>query len=253
MNNNPHNENLRHLYSQLKHIIDNKVDKCCNDWFDKQCLEAEQACRKNDMRTLFQKVKTLKKGVKSNVKSANIQDKDGCLLTKEGHIRNRWYGYRQSLYNTNIETDLEQLCPNCKRDEHEPDILESEVRAAIDKIKQRKAPGIDGIEDELIKNGGDAMVRIMHKICDKIWATGEFPALWTKSLEINISKKGDTTKCENHCTISLICQASKIIRSWMKGSLEAQMAEEQARTNNSRENRGRIVVKRKETEACRQL
>ena len=56
--------------------------------------------------------------------------------------------------------------------------------------------------------------------------------LWTKSMIVNLPKKGDTTKCENYRTISLICHASKIIleiiRSRMKNSIETQMAEEQA-------------------------
>uniref|UniRef100_A0A8C4SJN8 Endonuclease/exonuclease/phosphatase domain-containing protein n=1 Tax=Erpetoichthys calabaricus TaxID=27687 RepID=A0A8C4SJN8_ERPCA len=58
---------------------------------------------------------------------------------------------------------------------------------------------------ELIKSGGRAMVQIMHKICNKIWDTEKFPTLWTKSLVVTIPKKGDSTKCENYRTISLIC------------------------------------------------
>jgi hypothetical protein len=72
----------------------------------------------------------------------------------------------------------------------------------------------------------------MHKICKKIWDRGEFPTQWTRSLVVTIPKKGDTTKCENYRTISLICNASKIIleiiRSRMKNTIESQMAEEQA-------------------------
>ena len=32
----------------------------------------------------------------------------------------------------------------------------------------RKAPGIDGIEGDLIKGGGEVVVKMMHKICNKI-------------------------------------------------------------------------------------
>ncbi len=134
------------------------------------------------------------------------------MLTKDTDIRSRWYEYGSGLYKAPIEADediLEQLWPNCKRDVHEPD-LESEIRTAMSKIKSWKAPGIDGIEGELIKGGGEAVVH-MHKICNKIWATSEFPTLWMNSLVVTIPKKGDTTKCENHRTISLIGHSSKII------------------------------------------
>lgn len=83
-----------------------------------------------------------------------------------------------------------QLWPNCKRDVHEPDLLESEIRTAISKIKSQKAPGIDGVEGKLIKGSGEPIIHIMHKICNKIWATDEFLMLWTKSLVVTIPNKG---------------------------------------------------------------
>lgn len=99
-------------------------------------------------------------------------------------------------------------------------------------MKPRKKPGIDNIEGELIKFGGEALVEAMYQICQKIWSTGTFPKLWTQSLIVLIHKKGDPTKCDNYRTISLICHASNIIleviRKRMKSRIEAQMAEEQA-------------------------
>jgi len=48
---------------------------------------------------------------------------------------------------------------------------------------------------------------------------------------VTMPLKGDTTKCENYRTISLICYTSRIIleiiRSWMKNTIKEQMAEEQ--------------------------
>ncbi len=84
------------------------------------------------MHALFLKVKKLNKGVEINVRSGNIRNKDGNLLTKDTDIRSRWYEYGSGLYKAPIEADediLEQLWLNCKRDVHEPD-LESEIRTA---------------------------------------------------------------------------------------------------------------------------
>ncbi len=135
-----------------------------------------------------------------NVRCGNIRNKDSNLLTKDTDILSRWYEYGSGLYDAPMEADediLEQLWPNCKRDVHEPDLLESEIRTAVSKIKSWKAPGIKG---ELIKGGGEAVVHAQ-----------DFPTLWTMSLVVTIPKKGNTTKCENHHTISLICHSSKII------------------------------------------
>ena len=213
-NNNPEDEELKQLYSQLKTEIDIKIEKCRNDCYNKHCCEAEEASRRNDMRTLFQKVKTLKKTDKTSIKCANVREKNDKLLTKETDILKRWHEYSMGLYNANIATDddaTDQLWPNCEMNEQEPCILESEVKAAISKIKARKAPGVDGIEGKLILGGGQTIVQIMHKLCNRIWNTGEFLELWTKSIIVTIPKKGDATKCENYRTISLICHASKII------------------------------------------
>ena len=65
---NPQDEDLKQKNTQLKNVINNKVEECREEWFNKQCYEAEEANRKNDMRSLFQKVKTLKKGIKLNDK-----------------------------------------------------------------------------------------------------------------------------------------------------------------------------------------
>lgn len=92
------------------------------------------------------------------------------------------------------------------------------IQTAISKIKSWKAPDIDGNKGKLIKGSGEALacIHVMHKISNKIWATGKFPMLWMKSLMFTIPKKGDTTKC-------LICHSSKmileIIRSWMKNDI----------------------------------
>ena len=64
------------------------------------------------------------------------------------------------------------------------------------------------MEGDLIRMGGEIIVKVMHKICKKIWATGEFPKLWTQSFIVIIPKKGNITICENNRTISLIFHAS---------------------------------------------
>ncbi|KAL3856187.1 hypothetical protein ACJMK2_010967 [Sinanodonta woodiana] len=65
---NPQDQDLKQKNTQLKKVINNKVEEFREEWFNKQFYEAEEANKKNDMRSLFQKVKTLKKGIKLNNK-----------------------------------------------------------------------------------------------------------------------------------------------------------------------------------------
>lgn len=55
----------------------------------------------------------------------------------------------------------------------EPSILISEE--AIKHLKNGKAPGVHNITAESLKNRDDIMSDILHKICNIIWETEEWP------------------------------------------------------------------------------
>ena len=51
-----------------------------------------------------------------------------------------------------------------KEEDEELEILESEVREAIKQLKEQKAPGADNISAELITNGGEKTIKILHTL-----------------------------------------------------------------------------------------
>ena len=53
----------------------------------------------------------------------------------------------------------------------EPDILESEVKWALESITMNRASGGDGIPLELFKILKDDAVKVLHSICQQIWIT----------------------------------------------------------------------------------
>ena len=53
----------------------------------------------------------------------------------------------------------------------EPDILECEVKSALESITTNKASGDDGISVELFQILKDDAVKVLHLICQKIWKT----------------------------------------------------------------------------------
>ena len=54
----------------------------------------------------------------------------------------------------------------------EPDILECEVKWALEGITTNKASGGDGIPVELFQILKDDAVKVLHSICQQIWKTG---------------------------------------------------------------------------------
>ena len=93
----------------------------------------------------------------------------------------------------------------------ELDPLKSEVEWAINSLKDRKSPGCNEITAEMIKTSRIARIAYYHKICMKIWNTGEWPEEWKRTVLIILPKKGDLQLSSNHRTILLISHPSKIM------------------------------------------
>ena len=93
----------------------------------------------------------------------------------------------------------------------EPDILECEVKEALESITMNKASGGDGIPVELFQILKDDAVEVVHSICQQIWKTQQWPQDWKRSVFILIPKKGNAKECSNYCTIAFISHASKVM------------------------------------------
>jgi len=102
----------------------------------------------------------------------------------------------------------------------EPDILECEVKWALESITNHKASGGDGIPVELFQILKDDAVKVLHSICQQIWKTQQWPQDWKKSVFIPIPKKGNAKECSNYCTIALISHASKVMLKILQARLQ---------------------------------
>ena len=72
----------------------------------------------------------------------------------------------------------------------EPDILDCEVKQALESITTNKASGGDEIPVELFEVLKDDAVKVLHSICQQIWKTQQWPQDWKRSDFIPIPKKG---------------------------------------------------------------
>ena len=78
----------------------------------------------------------------------------------------------------------------------EPDILECEVKWALESITMNKASGGDDIAVELFQILNDDAVIVLHLICQQIWKTQQWPGLEKVSFHSN-PKERQCKECSN--------------------------------------------------------
>ena len=102
----------------------------------------------------------------------------------------------------------------------EADILECEIKWALESITTNKASGGDSIPIELFQIVKDDAVKLLHSICQQIWETQQWPQDWKRSVFIPIPKKGNAKECYNYRTIALISHASKVMLKILQARLQ---------------------------------
>ena len=107
-------------------------------------------------------------------------------LTEAEDIKKWWQEYTEELYKKDLHdpdnhdgviTDLE------------PDILECEVKWALESITMNKASGGDRIPVELFQILKDDAVKVLHSICQQIWKTQQWPQDWKRSVLFESQRK----------------------------------------------------------------
>ena len=112
-------------------------------------------------RDLFKKIRDNKETF--HAKMGSTKDRNGMDLTEAEDIKKRWQLYKKELHDPDnhhgVITHLE------------PDILECEVKRALESTTTKKASEGDGIPVKLFQILKDDAVKVLHSICQQIWKT----------------------------------------------------------------------------------
>ena len=115
---------------------------------------------------LFKKIRDTKGTF--HAKIGTIKDRGGMDLTEAEGIKKRWQEYTEELYKKDLydPENHDGVITHL-----EPDILECEVKWALESITMNKASGGDGIPVELFQILKDDAVKVLHSICQQVWKT----------------------------------------------------------------------------------
>ena len=139
-------------------------------------------------------------------------------LIEAEDIKKRWQEYTEELYKKELHDPDNH---NAVITHLETDILECEVKWALESIITNKASGYDGIPVELLQILKDDAVKVLHSICQQIWKT---QAVATGLEEVSFSfqsqRKAMPTNTQNNRTIALISHASKVMLKILQARLQ---------------------------------
>ena len=148
-------ESYTYLNAEFQRI--GKRDK--KAFLSDQCKEIEENNRMGKTRDLFKKIRDTKGTF--HAKMGTIKDRNGMDLTEAEDIKQRWQEYTEELYKKDLHDP----------DNHdgvithlEPDILECEVKQALESITMNKASGGDGIPVELFQILKDDAEKVLYSI-----------------------------------------------------------------------------------------
>ena len=114
-------------------------------------------------------------------------------LTEAEDIKKRWQEYTEELY----KKDLHDPDNHDDVITHlEPDILECEVKWALESITTNKDSGGDGIPGELIQILKDDAVKVLHSICQQNWKAQQWPQDWKRLVSFQSQRKAMPKKAQ---------------------------------------------------------
>ncbi len=107
-------------------------------------------------------------------------------------MKGLWKGYFEWFMNNRAEGEAVTTSMSIEADRGRVlmyrEIGRLEVERAIPRLKCRKVAGIDGITEEMLSMGGDAVVEWMLLICERTWKKGEVPVDWKRAIIVPLYK-----------------------------------------------------------------
>ena len=147
-----------------------------------------------------------------------IRNKDGTLLANTEEQLKHWQEHFSKILNCPLDEQIEEE----EMEEEEEEEYEAnprintrvptvvEIRKALKELRNGNAARADNISPEVMKVDLDITAKMLHTLFEKMWTEGEIPNEWKCGLLVKLTKKGDTTNCDNWRGITLLSVPRKV-------------------------------------------
>ncbi|KAH0810075.1 hypothetical protein GEV33_012716 [Tenebrio molitor] len=254
------NEKVRELSENVKNAtekkeieIREKMGLWKNEWWDKECREGKQAARKKlrnwkkekatkeeykrarKRYKLVCKEKKEKKRMEEEMKMKGIKTEEEVWRyinrerKKKGEIvsdritMEEWRKYFSELLGG--EENRQEKEKRQHRVGEIEEITREELEQQLRKLKRKKAPGRDGIQNESWMYGTEREVDKLLEIMNGVWKGEGFPQEWKEGIICPIYKKGEKDTASNYRGITLLNTAYKVYAMIVEERLMKEMNE----------------------------
>lgn len=202
-----HNKKIRKRIAQLSKEIEKHSAVLCRQQWHAVCQEADGQLHKsktwhllrhllNDQTTKGSQHYTLNRTIHKAIKALG-----------EAEVKRRL----DAKYLPVTPTDKLPDYDGAPNDMLDADIEEWEVRAVLQTINSRSAPGLDQVTNKALRNLNDKAIEALTKYYNKCWQTGKLPRQWKTAKTVLIPKPGKPPSIENLRPISLTSCVGKVL------------------------------------------
>jgi hypothetical protein len=250
------NEKVRELSENVKNAtekkeveIREKMGLWKNEWWDKECREGKQAARKKlrnwkkekapkeeykrarERYKLVCKEKKEKKRMEEEMKMKeeevwryiNRERKKKGEIVSDRITMEEWRKYFSELLGG--EENRQEKEKRQHRVGEIEEITREELEQQLRKLKRKKAPGRDGIQNESWIYGTEREVDRLLEIMNGMWKGEGFPQEWKEGIICPIYKKGEKDTASNYRGITLLNTAYKVYAMIVEERLMKEMNE----------------------------
>lgn len=212
---NPEDENLTREYKNYKNKLTSLIKKVKLNYY-KNLINKN----KNSNQDLWQTVNDICSKNKAHIKIENLQIEDNFIDNKQeiANKFNQYYSTVGEVYANKIKCDnnTKFSCTISKNSIFLRSTDEQEIKKCILELKTRKAPGIDNIKSETLKEISDEIILPLKYLINNSLELGIFPDILKTGIVKPLFKYGNKNKMENYRPITLISNIAKIFEKIIK-------------------------------------
>ena len=194
----------------LYNLLDREIRQDCRTAKEAMLIEQCQVIKQLDAahksKLMHSQIKLVIGRTRGNNTTTCIEDKNRDIIMEKDEILSRWSEYIAELYNDDNRGDMPENAA-----EVESPITRREVEHALRGMPEKKLPGPDGINTEMLVAAGEVVILVLTELSNMIHYQGSFPSELNKSIFITLPNVNGTIKCEKYRTINWMSHLTKLV------------------------------------------